>query len=139
MITFPPPCDMTRVYYGDTWQKHCERDGYLANGNEPGLDIISRPQINIPLIAVLGGTITRDKDIGYNMGFGTYCEIDHGVQADGRHYKTLHAHMMSNMVKVGQKVKAGAVVGYMGTTGNSTCIHDHFILWVDGENVDPPP
>jgi len=98
MIKFSPPCDMKLAYFGDSWQDHCNRAGYLAGGNEPGQDIISRPQANIRLDAVMDGVISRDKDIGYNMGFGTYCEIDHGVLADGHHYRTLCAHEASNGV-----------------------------------------
>jgi hypothetical protein len=131
------PCDMTLAYYGDSWQDHRERDGYLAKGWEPGLDIIARAG-KPDLFSILPGKVIRDKDNGYNDGFGVYCDIDHGV-IDGHRYRSLHAHMDGNIVRVGQVVKAGEKIGVMGTSGNSSCIHDHFILWVDGVNVDPMP
>ena len=133
------PCNMTLAYLGDGWQEHANRPGYLAEGNEPGVDFVAQPQQGIPIVAVMDGTIRRDKDAGYNDGYGTYCEIEHGKQADGHSYRTLYAHLASNPVKVGQKVRAGDQIGVMGTTGNSDCIHLHFVMWRDGKNVDPLP
>jgi len=131
------PCNMSLAYFGDSWQDHRDRPGYLAQGWEPGLDILSMGQAKIDLVSVLGGKVTRDKDAGYNMGFGVYCEIDHGLQPDGHRYKSLYAHMAGNLTSVGQAIKPGQVIGVMGSTGNSSVVHVHFILWKDGKNVDP--
>lgn len=136
MISFPPPCDMSKAMVYCTWQGHLDRPGYKG---EPGVDLASYGEAKIDLTTVMDGKVTRDKDSGYNDGFGIYNEIDHGVRADGRHYKTLCAHMDSNTVKVGQTVKAGEKIGVMGETGNTTGVHTHFILWVNGKNVDPEP
>ena len=136
MIKFPPPCDMSKAEVYCTWQGHKDRLGYTG---EPGTDLASYGQANLPLCAVMGGRISRDKDNGYNMGFGTYVEIDHGICSDGRAYRTLCAHMDSNCVSVGQIVKAGEQIGIMGTTGNSEGVHTHFVLWVDDKNVDAQP
>ena len=50
---------------------------------------------------------------------------------------TLYAHMSSRAVSKGQTVKQGEVVGYVGTTGNSTGNHLHFEVRVNGSRTDP--
>ena len=47
-----------------------------------------------------------------------------------------YAHCSSICVTVGQKVKQGEVIGYVGTTGNSTGNHLHFEVWQNGERTD---
>jgi murein DD-endopeptidase MepM/ murein hydrolase activator NlpD len=42
-----------------------------------------------------------------------------------------------NIVEVGQKVKKGAVLGYVGSTGNATGSHVHYEVWHDGKSVNP--
>ena len=49
---------------------------------------------------------------------------------------TLYAHCSSICVTVGQEVKQGEVIGYVGTTGNSTGNHLHFEVWQNGERTD---
>ena len=51
-------------------------------------------------------------------------------------FDTLYAHCSSICVTVGQKVKQGEVIGYVGTTGNSTGNHLHFEVWQNGERTD---
>ena len=47
-----------------------------------------------------------------------------------------YAHCSSICVTVGQEVKQGEVIGYVGTTGNSTGNHLHFEVWQNGERTD---
>lgn len=67
-------------------------------------------------------------------GYGNMVDIQHtgGVV-------TRYGHLLRYVVKVGQKVKAGDVIGYEGSTGNSTGSHLHFEVHVNGEPVDPVP
>ena len=62
---------------------------------------------------------------------GYYIKINHNDTFD-----TLYAHCSSICVTVGQEVKQGEVIGYVGTTGNSTGNHLHFELWQNGERTD---
>ncbi len=58
-------------------------------------------------------------------GYGNFVLISHG-KANGVYYQTLSAHMSKTNVKVGQYVKQGDVIGYVGSTGYSTGWHLHF-------------
>lgn len=78
-----------------------------------------------------------------NGGYGNYVKITH---VDGsKKYHSYYAHLASAAVSPGQKVKAGAVIGFSDNTGASTGPHLHFGLRIDGENapfkgyVDPMP
>ncbi len=69
---------------------------------------------------------------GWNGGYGKAVTIDHG---DG--YKTLYGHMSVIYAKPGQKVKAGKIIGRVGSTGLSTGPHLHFTLWHNGRLLNP--
>lgn len=69
---------------------------------------------------------------GWNGGYGQSVTIDHG---DG--VETLYGHFSSVSVQVGQKVKAGDVLGQAGSTGDVTGPHLHFEVHVNGEAIDP--
>jgi len=62
-------------------------------------------------------------------GFGWYVVVQHKI--DGEFYTSLYAHMVPNslQVKVGQQIKAGQVLGKMGTSGMSTGRHLHWEIW----------
>ena len=75
---------------------------------------------------------------GWHYSYGNYVMIYHGTDDQGNTYATLYAHMNSTPpVSVGQSVSQGDVIGYVGTTGNSTGNHLHFQLLVNGTPVDP--
>ena len=57
------------------------------------------------------------------------------AHADGS--VTLYGHMSSLAVSVGQTVKQGDVIGYVGSTGNSTGPHLHFEVRINGSTTDP--
>ena len=64
--------------------------------------------------------------------------IYHGTDDQGNTYATLYAHMNSTPpVSVGQSVSQGDVIGYVGTTGNSTGNHLHLELRVNGARTNP--
>ena len=55
----------------------------------------------------------------------------------GGGYQTLYGHATKITVKEGQKVSTGDVIGYVGSTGDSTGAHLHFETRIDGERVNP--
>ena len=74
---------------------------------------------NTPIRAVVGGTVSS-AGWAYS-GYGISVVVDHG-----NGYLTHYAHMNKAAVKIGQKVSAGNVLGYEGSTGDSTGPHLHF-------------
>ena len=65
-------------------------------------------------------------------GYGRHVVIKHGFG-----YKTLYAHMSKTLVKKGQKVKRGEVIGLVGNTGTSVAPHLHYEVFKDGKKVNP--
>lgn len=85
-----------------------------------------------PILAAADGTVTIANAIdSWGGGYGYHIRINHNDTFD-----TLYAHCSSICVTVGQKVKQGEVIGYVGTTGNSTGNHLHFEVWQNGERTD---
>ncbi len=84
-----------------------------------------------PIIATRSGTVTIAT---YHSSYGNYVEINHGDGTSSR-----YAHMMNGgiMVKVGQSVTQGQIIGKVGTTGASTGNHLHFEIRIDGKTTDP--
>ena len=65
-------------------------------------------------------------------GYGNKLVIDHGFG-----YETLYAHLNDFNVRLGQKVKRGDVVAFVGSTGLSTAPHLHYEVHVNGKKVNP--
>jgi murein DD-endopeptidase MepM/ murein hydrolase activator NlpD len=65
--------------------------------------------------------------------------LDHGVNDDGQSVSTVYAHMSRQAASVGQQVRRGDVIGYVGSTGWSTGPHLHFEVRLDGTAVPPRP
>ena len=65
-------------------------------------------------------------------GFGRHVVIRHGFG-----YETLYAHMSKVLVRQGQKVKRGEVIGLVGSTGTSVAPHLHYEVHKDGRKVNP--
>ncbi len=72
----------------------------------------------------------------YNGGYGNRLMIDHGYIA-GRYVTTGYNHATRYIVSVGQHVRQGQVIGYVGTTGYSTGCHLHLMVWLNGSVVNP--
>ncbi|RUW47363.1 M23 family metallopeptidase [Mesorhizobium sp. M1A.F.Ca.ET.072.01.1.1] len=87
--------------------------------------------VGTPIMAAFDGEITFQGDGG---SYGNLVKITH---ANGR--ETRYAHMQKFAIAsgVGTKVKAGDVIGYIGTTGLSTGPHLHFELYQSGQAIDP--
>ena len=83
-----------------------------------------------PILAADSGVATVIPDNG--NGYGNYIMINHG---GGR--VTLYAHMSAFAISGGATVAQGQVIGYVGSTGNSTGPHLHFEVRVNGATTDP--
>lgn len=52
-------------------------------------------------------------------------------------YTLVYGHMSQCIVSTGQSVKAGQVIGYVGSTGWSEGWHLHYEVWANGKNINP--
>ena len=99
-------------------------------GNEgfhSGIDISASP--GAPILATAEGVVSHS---GWTPHSGNVVVLEHGCG-----FSTIYAHNKKNAVKLGQKVKRGEVIGYVGSTGNSTGPHVHYEVWKDGKHVNP--
>ncbi|MGY0391440.1 peptidoglycan DD-metalloendopeptidase family protein [Bizionia sp. KMM 8389] len=85
--------------------------------------------IGTPIRATANGTVTKSA---YTRGNGNYVKIRHNST-----YETQYLHMKSQNVKVGQYVKQGDVIGWVGMTGNTSGPHVCYRFWKNGKQVDP--
>ena len=113
------------------------RDDPFAPGvyeNHGGIDISGSGIGGKPIIAAADGTVTMSQ---YNQwGYGEYVIVSHGLY-NGQLFTTHYAHMRARNCVVGQTVKRGDVIGYVGTTGSSTGNHLHFEVRLDGVKKNP--
>ena len=102
--------------------------GELAYHN--GTDIAA-PQ-GTPILAAAGGTVTVANGADpWGGGYGYYVKLSHSGGLE-----TLYAHCSAIAVTAGQQVQRGEVIGYVGSTGNSTGNHLHFEVWVNEQRMD---
>lgn len=92
-----------------------------------GLDISAHS--GNPVRATANGIVSFS---GWNGGNGNLVVLEHGFG-----FSTFYAHNRMNAVKIGQKVKRGDVIGYIGSTGRSTGPHVHYEIWKNGNPVNP--
>ena len=93
--------------------------------------------------AAPGGTPIYAAASGYvqvagwsSGGYGNYVIIYHGKMSDGNQYSTLYGHMRSVATSAGKYVQQGEVIGYVGSTGNSTGNHLHLEVWKGGSKAN---
>lgn len=103
--------------------------GPWQSGHHTGLDFVTR--LGTPIRAATDGVVVSAGPAG---AYGNLVEVKiaPGLQI-------WMAHMESIEVKVGQRVKAGEVIGHVGVTGNTTGPHCHFEVRKKGTPVDPEP
>jgi len=94
-----------------------------------GMDISADP--GNPVTATADGIVSF---AGWNGGSGNLVVIEHGFG-----YSTFYAHNKMITAKVGQRVKRGDIISYVGSTGNSTGPHVHYEVWSNGSPVNPKP
>lgn len=92
-----------------------------------GLDLTA--DTGTPVYASGDGLVTHVK---YSGGYGNVIFINHGYG-----FETRYAHLSKFKATEGQKVKRGELIGYVGTTGNSTGPHLHYEVLFKGEWVNP--
>ncbi len=83
-----------------------------------------------PIYATGNGKISKVRK--GRRGYGNHVIIDHQFG-----YKTLYAHMDKYIVKKGQRVKRGEIIGYVGNTGTSVAPHLHYEVHKDGKRINP--
>ncbi len=117
----------------------CPLDSYkyiscqYGAGGHKGVDFAA-PGGN-PIHAVASGVVTV---AGWHYSYGNYVMVYHGTDDSGNTYATLYAHMVSApSVSEGQTVSQGDVLGYVGSTGNSTGNHLHLEMRVNGARTNP--
>ena len=94
----------------------------------PGLDFTAPS--GTPIYATANGNIEVAGNRG--DGYGKLVIINHGYG-----YKTLYGHMYRIKARVGQRVKRGEVIGYVGSSGKSTGPHCHYEVIKHGSKLDP--
>lgn len=103
------------AYYGYKVRPHKGTDFAAATGT--------------PIMATASGTVTESRRKGGN---GNYVKIRHNAT-----YETQYLHMSKRLVKVGQFVKQGDIIGKVGMTGNTGGPHVCYRFWKNGKQVDP--
>ena len=78
-----------------------------------------------------GDGVVYDVEKGH-WGYGNMVTIDHGFG-----YKTRYAHLQKAVVRKGQKVKRGQLIGYIGNTGKTTGVHLHYEVLKNDVQIDP--
>jgi len=82
-----------------------------------------------PIWSTADGVVIKSS---YTRGNGNYVKVRHNDK-----YTTQYLHMSKRNAKVGQRVKQGDVIGYVGSTGLATGPHVCYRFWVHGKQVDP--
>ena len=117
--------DLTRMasgfgYRTDPWTK--ERKFHW------GMDFTA-PR-GTPVYASGNGVVSRADNSA--AGYGNRFSIDHGFG-----YESLYAHLFKYNVRVGQRVKRGDLIGFVGSTGRSEAPHLHYEIFKDGDRINP--
>ena len=100
--------------------------GYDPENGHPGIDFAAEEGAEV--YAVAGGIVTAAD---YDVEKGNYVVLDHGGGLE-----TEYQHLKSSLVSAGQSVVQCQVLGYVGSTGNSTGPHLHFEARQDGAPAD---
>ena len=104
--------------------------GLRWNGAEfhQGIDIAA--EMGTPIVATADGVVTI---AGWNAGgYGNMVDIDHGSGVSTR-----YGHASTIVVTVGQRVRRGQIIAYVGSTGHSTGPHLHYEVRLSGQPVNP--
>jgi murein DD-endopeptidase MepM/ murein hydrolase activator NlpD len=100
---------------------------YKVYERHTGIDIANEK--NTPVYATAYGTV---KLCDWQPGYGRLIIIDHGY-----HYKTYYAHLHKILVKPGDYIRRGQLIGLIGNTGTSTGNHLHYEIRYGRKSVNP--
>ena len=103
-----------------------EVDAFGRAGHN-GIDIPAAE--GTPVLAAHNGTVMA---AGWNDSYGNQILLDDGAGLSSR-----YAHMIATAVTPGEPVTAGQVIGFVGSTGDSTGNHLHFEVLLAGSRIDP--
>lgn len=109
-------------------QKYGNKSTRYVRGYHTGIDIGCKS--GSPIYAAHDGRVIV---AGWKGAYGNTVEIQAGELVTSYH------HMSSIAATVGRNVSAGTVIGYIGSTGQSTGPHLHFEVRISGKDVDPAP
>src|SRR5690606_35100661 len=98
-----------------TWKAHKGTDYAAPHGT--------------PIMSTSNGVV---EQTGYTSGNGNYVKVRHNST-----YSTQYLHMSKILVKKGQRVSQGDVIGQVGSTGLATGPHVCYRFWKNGEQIDP--
>ena len=85
--------------------------------------------VGTQILSTANGVVTESR---YAGGNGNYVKIKHNGA-----YSTQYLHMSKRLVRVGQRVSQGDVIGLIGMTGNTSGPHVCYRFWKNGAQVDP--
>jgi len=110
---------------GFGWRTH---PIYKTAEFHPGMDFAA--PMGTEIYATGDGIIERADNTA--QGYGNHVVINHDYG-----YKTLYAHMTKFVVRIGQQVKRGQLIGFVGSTGLSTAPHVHYEVIKNGQKTNP--
>ena len=117
-------CEITQEYNENHHANDIVGGGYTLD------NVIAHTEGKV--IILQDGYNNMPNSVG-NDSYGNFVKIEH---KNG--YATLYAHMQKGLlVKNGEYVKKGQVLGYMGNSGNANGAHLHFEVWKDGIRINP--
>ena len=102
---------------------------YYGNRIRPHKGTDFAASVGTPILATANGTISK---AGYTKGNGNFITIKHNSI-----YSTQYLHMKKRKARVGQYVKQGDVIGWVGMTGYTSGPHVCYRFWKNGKQVDP--
>lgn len=105
--------------------------GQQPNRFHGGIDLSCVGAMGKPIYAAESGTVTLSQS---KESYGNSILISHSLQL-----QTRYAHLSSFAVSNGDAVARGQLIGFCGSTGNSTGPHLHFEVLLNGRTVDPTP
>jgi murein DD-endopeptidase MepM/ murein hydrolase activator NlpD len=125
----------------ESWPSIVPTEGLLSSGfsyarlhpiyhkelPHPGIDLHALK--GTPILAAAKGTVSY---AGWKSGYGYTIEVHHGFG-----FMTRYAHASEILVRKGQKITRGDVLGQVGRTGTATADHLHYEVWVGGKAVNP--
>lgn len=126
-----------------TWplQAHTITAGWLYNDGSSHGAIDLRASVGTPVYAAEGGTVNwvqawDGKSKTGNQSYGNLVRIQH-QNYNGKKLETYYAHLSQVVVKQGNSVTEGQLIGYSGATGNCYGAHLHFEVRLNGTRYNP--